>query len=415
MAQGSPLNLASEVIQTEEVARRLARERANAAAPAAQHADREHRVAREAALAHAHHHTEDAAAAAVEVDATQRAEATAQGSADAAASAIAGHPTGAGRDVHEGRGPSAATDPQSSPPPRGATRATTGQPVRTSPPCLATDDSWAAILEGPISLLTADGAEGSSHATDQENELPEDHRMVVTSDNMAASAAPSVQMGPSEASRPAAPEPPSKPLRYYTRRQLRSPSRGQTSATPPLAHAPAFGRFMSTSAQAPSEPSTSIHGSAANPPIDEVRLNVLRTPGAASLEQPTMSGDEQPATRDNAGRGATGSRTGRLKRFAQRVLMKTTMPLLPTKVYDSPLLPMRSRRIAAQPLSKIPVAKRVKQRLGTLQGRPAEPAKHEYEAMFTGNRGPSHVEAMRELFPDEDHPLRSRRRRGRRA
>jgi hypothetical protein len=134
----------------------------------------------------------------------------------------------------------------------------------------------------------------------------------------------------------------------------------------------------------------------------------------------TRPGVDQPAEPTDKG-SHTGSLSGRLKKFAQRILKKATTPLLQSKVHDSSSakLPLRSRRIAAQPLSKVPVAKRgevlVMQRLGLIQARPTEAEKQEYEDMFVGNLGSSHAEAIRELFPDEVQLQRPRRRRGSRA
>jgi len=86
------------------------------------------------------------------------------------------------------------------------------------------------------------------------------------------------------------------------------------------------------------------------------------------------------------------------------VLKKATSPLLPTKVFDSSAkMPLRSRRIAAQPLSKVPVAKRgeilIMQRLGLAPAQNGERSQHDFEALFEGSDRESHVEAMRELFP----------------
>jgi hypothetical protein len=49
----------------------------------------------------------------------------------------------------------------------------------------------------------------------------------------------------------------------------------------------------------------------------------------------------------------------RVKRFMQRTIKKAASPLLKTRVYDSSTkMPIRSTRIAAQPLANVPVAKR---------------------------------------------------------
>ena len=110
----------------------------------------------------------------------------------------------------------------------------------------------------------------------------------------------------------------------------------------------------------------------------------------------------------------TGSLSGRLKQFAKKVLKKATTPLLPTKVFDSSSkMPLRSSRIAAQPLSKVPVAKRgdilVMQRLGLAPAAGIAEAQQKLDAMFLGSDGGTHAEAMRELFPDGERPRRSTR------
>lgn len=82
----------------------------------------------------------------------------------------------------------------------------------------------------------------------------------------------------------------------------------------------------------------------------------------------------------------------------------------------SPKMPLRSRRITANPLSRIPVAKRgeilVMQRMGLTCGRatPTASAQRDYDNMFIDKLTDSHEEAMKELFPDEERPRCSRRR-----
>jgi hypothetical protein len=112
----------------------------------------------------------------------------------------------------------------------------------------------------------------------------------------------------------------------------------------------------------------------------------------------------------------SGSLSGRLRRFASKVLQKAASPLLPTKVFDSSAkIPLRSRRIAAHPLSKVPVAKRgeilIMQRLGFALAQSAEGGQQDFEAMFEGSNRESHVEAMWEIFPEGAHALRSSGRR----
>jgi hypothetical protein len=119
---------------------------------------------------------------------------------------------------------------------------------------------------------------------------------------------------------------------------------------------------------------------------------------------------------------------GRIAGFAQRVLKEAATPLLPTpatpllrtKVFDpSSGLPLRSTRIAAQPLANVPVARRgealVIERLRRLEGKTTAEAKQDYEAMFGDDSVGADVEALRELFPDRARPRQSRGRRGARA
>jgi len=114
--------------------------------------------------------------------------------------------------------------------------------------------------------------------------------------------------------------------------------------------------------------------------------------------------------------------SGRIKKFAKKVLQKTTAPLLPTKVFDSSAkLPIRSRRIAAQPLSKIPVAKRgeflVRQRLGLVQDGASAGVGHSLVSLLSGNDEDwdTRMEAMQELFADDNLQPRTARRRAQRA
>ena len=66
----------------------------------------------------------------------------------------------------------------------------------------------------------------------------------------------------------------------------------------------------------------------------------------------------------------------------------------------------RSRRIAAQALSRVPASKRgkvlVMKRMGYLDGktRPSIALKDTYDNIFIDQFNPSHAEAMRQLFPD---------------
>jgi len=122
---------------------------------------------------------------------------------------------------------------------------------------------------------------------------------------------------------------------------------------------------------------------------------------------------------DRAG-GASGSLSRRLRRFASKVLKKAATPLLPLKVFDSSArMPLRSRRIAAQPLSKVLVAKRgemlILHRPGLTTTPSNEGAQPDFAAMFEGSKRESHVEAMQELFPEGARVLRSSSRRATRV
>ena len=74
----------------------------------------------------------------------------------------------------------------------------------------------------------------------------------------------------------------------------------------------------------------------------------------------------------------------------------------------------RSRRIAAQALSRVPASKREKvlvmKRMGYLDGktRPSIASKDVYDSIFVDQFNPSHVEAIRQLFldPQGERPRR---------
>jgi hypothetical protein len=145
--------------------------------------------------------------------------------------------------------------------------------------------------------------------------------------------------------------------------------------------------------QRPSPPRT--------PPGGSVEDEVLRTPSPVAA--PTLEVDGSPS-----------SLTGRVKRFAQRVIKKAASPLLRTRVYDSSSkMPIRSTRIAAQQLANIPVAKRgealVIQRLARSRGTTLEAARADYGSMFEDDPPDANSEALRELFPDGARPRHSRR------
>lgn len=147
------------------------------------------------------------------------------------------------------------------------------------------------------------------------------------------------------------------------------------------------------------------------------------TPLATPLDSPARINSGTAAVPDDcdsqAARAGSSSFSGKLRRFTERILKKAASPLLQTKVHDSSSakLPLQSRRLAANPLSKVPVAKRgeilVTQRLGLTRGRPAptESVQQEYDSMFIDKLSDTHEKAMRELFPDKDLPRRARGRR----
>lgn len=139
---------------------------------------------------------------------------------------------------------------------------------------------------------------------------------------------------------------------------------------------------------------------------------------STSLARPILApaattGDDPLVAQEGSNSGSFG---GKVKCFTERILKKAASPLLHAKVDDSSSakLPLRSRRIAANPLSKVPVVKRgeilVMQRLGLTRGRatPSKSAHSEYDSMFVDKLSNSHEEAMRELFPENELPRRSR-------
>lgn len=92
-------------------------------------------------------------------------------------------------------------------------------------------------------------------------------------------------------------------------------------------------------------------------------------------------------------------------------------------VTPTPTLPHHSKRIAAQPLSCVPVSKQgeilVMQRMGFIDGRtvPSTADKGAYDSVFHEDPTPSPEVAMRELFPEllGEGPRRSTRRASRRV
>jgi hypothetical protein len=78
-------------------------------------------------------------------------------------------------------------------------------------------------------------------------------------------------------------------------------------------------------------------------------------------------------------------------------------------------MPIRSTRIAAQPLANVPVAKRgealVIQRLARTRGTTVEEDRADYGSMFRDDPPDSEFDALRELFPDCARPQHSWRER----
>jgi hypothetical protein len=101
--------------------------------------------------------------------------------------------------------------------------------------------------------------------------------------------------------------------------------------------------------------------------------------------------------------------TRRLTRFTVEVECRRQPPLIASpprqRAVTKRPLPIRSKRIAAQPLSHIPTSKRgevlLMQRMGiALPAAPVSSAsKGAYDTIFTGNLTSSQVEALDELFP----------------
>lgn len=124
-------------------------------------------------------------------------------------------------------------------------------------------------------------------------------------------------------------------------------------------------------------------------------------PGAAdvSMAGTATASDATPTPREAA---------RRLARFTEEVQLKWTPPLIaspPTqKAPATKTMPIRSERIAAQPLAHIPASKQgevlLMQKMGI-----APPttlvsfaSKRSYDAIFTGNLTLSHMAALDELF-----------------
>lgn len=107
----------------------------------------------------------------------------------------------------------------------------------------------------------------------------------------------------------------------------------------------------------------------------------------------------------------------RFKTFACRVHKPKVQALLkrpsPVDKTPKPRMPLRSKRIAAQSLSRIPTAKRgeylVLKRLGHASAIAEPEASHKFDNLFGGR--PKDDEALRELFPNSCKISGKRRRR----
>ena len=110
----------------------------------------------------------------------------------------------------------------------------------------------------------------------------------------------------------------------------------------------------------------------------------------------------------------------RLKSFTKRVVKKVDYPVIrepPKQPPAMPVLPWRSRRLAAQRLSRISASKRgevlIMQRMGFTKG-PSTPSVSElaaYDKLFGVDLIASESEALDELFP----AVRARQPRGRKC
>jgi hypothetical protein len=99
----------------------------------------------------------------------------------------------------------------------------------------------------------------------------------------------------------------------------------------------------------------------------------------------------------------------RLKSFTRRVRKKVDSPLIcepPKQPPATSVLPWRSRRLAAQSLSRVPASKRgevlIMQRIGYTKGPSASSASEleAFDKVFDDNLTASNVEALDALFSD---------------
>lgn len=135
-----------------------------------------------------------------------------------------------------------------------------------------------------------------------------------------------------------------------------------------------------------------------------------RSPSSAPvLDSPAML-KANSAGAQVTGSGTASSASSKLRRFTACIFRKAASPLLPAPAEEAPKVHLhtRSRRIAAQPLSKVPASKRgeilIMKCLGLHQDPPHQTtaAKEVYNSIFIDQLSSSHAEAMHELFPEKD-------------
>ena len=132
---------------------------------------------------------------------------------------------------------------------------------------------------------------------------------------------------------------------------------------------------------------------------------------AFGLAKPAAAVDmfSTPPREDRTVYVSDSSAARRLKSFTRRMLKKVDSPLIrepPKQPPAKSVLPWRSRRLAAQRLSRVLAFKRgevlIMQRMGYIKG-PLAPSASELEAfnqIFNGNMTASNVEALDALFSD---------------
>jgi hypothetical protein len=161
------------------------------------------------------------------------------------------------------------------------------------------------------------------------------------------------------------------------------------------------------------------HG--ADPPRGVVEVPVMDTAAAQELDVPEDDavcctpppgfGSPPPPTNTASAQRRFQAFPGKIKKSKPAAILRRPSP---NKVVTPWQRPLRSRRITAQSLSRIPVARRgeylVLKRLGQVSPLTESTAANKLNALFGGN--PEDDEALRELFPD-DCTVGGRRRRRR--